>query len=52
MHVVGDEDDAVDVEVDAVSTARFSFLAADGGAPGQPQVFGDSRHSKVIHCPA
>ena len=28
---------------------RLSCVAGDGGAPGQPQVFGDSRHSKVIH---
>lgn len=30
---------------------RFS-CAGSGGAPGHPHVFGNSRHSKLIHCPA
>ena len=37
---------------DEVARLRFSFVGAGGGAPGHPQVFGDSRHSKLIHCPA
>ena len=49
---VGDGDATVDVNVGAGLAVRFAFLAAGGGAPGQPQVSGKSRHSKVIHCPA
>ena len=45
VHTVGDGGEAVDV-------ARFSFLAAGGGASGQPQVFGLSRQAMLIHCPA
>ena len=45
VHTVGDGGGAVDV-------ARLSFLAAGGGAPGQPQVFGLSRHAMLTHCPA
>ena len=37
---------------DEAASFRFSLLAAGGGAFGQPQVFGNSSHSKVIHCPA
>ena len=41
------------MDVGAGSAVRFSFLAAaGGGASGQPQVFGLSRHAMVIHCPA
>ena len=37
---------------DEVAALRFCFVGAGGGALGQPQVFGNSRHSKLIHCPA
>ena len=40
VHTVGDGSASVDVEVGAGSTVRLSFLAAGGGAPGQPQVLG------------